>query len=233
MPGRAVGLRGRRPRRARVTERLAGGKLRLDRPAPHVARLTIDNPAKRNALDHAILDAIARTARELDDARCLILTAERPGVQRRLRHRRPAQGRVRPPGRVARRPPLPRRHRDARGVPLSRRGRTQRPRHRRRARAGADLRPAPGRHRRQARHAAGQARPRLLAHRPAQVHRRHRRGPHARAVLHRPQRQRRDRAGMGPGHGDRRRREARRARPRLRDGDRRPTRRSRWPATSA
>jgi len=40
-----------------VTE-LADGKLRLDRPAPHVARLTIANPAKRNALDHAILDAI-------------------------------------------------------------------------------------------------------------------------------------------------------------------------------
>ncbi len=61
-----------------MTEALAGGKLRLDRPAPHVARLTIDNPAKRNALDHAILDGIARTARELGDARCLILTAEGP-----------------------------------------------------------------------------------------------------------------------------------------------------------
>ncbi len=57
---------------------LADGKLRLDRPAPHVARLTIDNPAKRNALDHAILDGIAATARELDDARCLLLTAEGP-----------------------------------------------------------------------------------------------------------------------------------------------------------
>ena len=57
---------------------LADGKLRLDRPAPHVARLTIDNPAKRNALDHAILAGIAQTARELDDARCLILTAEGP-----------------------------------------------------------------------------------------------------------------------------------------------------------
>jgi enoyl-CoA hydratase/carnithine racemase len=57
---------------------LADGKLRLDRPAPHVARLTIDNPAKRNALDHAILDGIARTARELDDARCLLLTAVGP-----------------------------------------------------------------------------------------------------------------------------------------------------------
>jgi enoyl-CoA hydratase/carnithine racemase len=57
---------------------LAEGKLRLDRPAPHVARLTIDNPAKRNALDHAILDAIAGAARALDDARCLLLTAAGP-----------------------------------------------------------------------------------------------------------------------------------------------------------
>jgi enoyl-CoA hydratase/carnithine racemase len=57
---------------------LAEGKLRLDRPAPHVARLTIRNPAKRNALDHAILGAIAQAARELDDARCLLLTAEGP-----------------------------------------------------------------------------------------------------------------------------------------------------------
>jgi enoyl-CoA hydratase/carnithine racemase len=57
---------------------LAGGKLRLDRPAPHVARLTIDNPAKRNALDHEILDGIASTARGLDDARCLLLTAVGP-----------------------------------------------------------------------------------------------------------------------------------------------------------
>ena len=48
-----------------VTE-LAEGKLRLDRPAPHVARLTIDSPAKRNALDHDILDAIASTVRGLD-----------------------------------------------------------------------------------------------------------------------------------------------------------------------
>ena len=60
-----------------VTE-LAEGKLRLDRPAPHVARLTIDNPDKRNALDHAILDAIATTTRALADARCLLLTAEGP-----------------------------------------------------------------------------------------------------------------------------------------------------------
>ena len=52
---------------------LADGKLLLDEPAEHVARLTINNPAKRNALDHPILDAIARTVPELE-ARCLLLT---------------------------------------------------------------------------------------------------------------------------------------------------------------
>jgi enoyl-CoA hydratase/carnithine racemase len=56
---------------------LAGGKLRLDHPAEHVARLTIDNPAKRNALDHEILDAFAATLPELD-ARCLLVTATGP-----------------------------------------------------------------------------------------------------------------------------------------------------------
>jgi enoyl-CoA hydratase/carnithine racemase len=44
---------------------LAGGKLLLDRPAEGVVRLTIDNPTKRNALDHPILDAITATLREL------------------------------------------------------------------------------------------------------------------------------------------------------------------------
>jgi len=53
---------------------LAGGKLRLDEPAPHVIRLTIDNPAKRNALDHDILDAFADVLPRLE-ARCLLLTA--------------------------------------------------------------------------------------------------------------------------------------------------------------
>ena len=54
-----------------------GGKLRLDHPAPHVTRLTISNPAKRNALDHPILDAIAETVPRVD-ARCLLITAEGP-----------------------------------------------------------------------------------------------------------------------------------------------------------
>jgi enoyl-CoA hydratase/carnithine racemase len=56
-------------------EALAAGKLRLDEPAPHVSRLTIDNPAKRNALDHDILDALADVLPKLE-ARCLLLTAE-------------------------------------------------------------------------------------------------------------------------------------------------------------
>ena len=56
---------------------LAGGKLRLDHPAERVARLTIDNPAKRNALDHEILDAFAATVPALD-ARCLLVTAAGP-----------------------------------------------------------------------------------------------------------------------------------------------------------
>lgn len=52
---------------------LAGGKLIYDEPAPHVARLRIDNPDKRGALDQEILDAIAETVPEVE-ARCLIVT---------------------------------------------------------------------------------------------------------------------------------------------------------------
>jgi enoyl-CoA hydratase/carnithine racemase len=50
------------------------GELRIDHPAEAVCRLTIDNPEKRNALDHDILDAIAREVPRLD-ARCLLITA--------------------------------------------------------------------------------------------------------------------------------------------------------------
>ncbi|HEV3072106.1 MAG TPA: enoyl-CoA hydratase-related protein [Solirubrobacteraceae bacterium] len=57
---------------------LAGGKLLLDEPLSGVARLAISNPAKRNALDHPILDAITATLPELAGAdspvRCLIVT---------------------------------------------------------------------------------------------------------------------------------------------------------------
>ena len=54
-------------------QELAGGKLLLDHPAEQVARLTIANPAKRNALDHPILDALAEALPGLE-ARCVILT---------------------------------------------------------------------------------------------------------------------------------------------------------------
>jgi enoyl-CoA hydratase/carnithine racemase len=50
------------------------GELLLDRPADGVLRLTISNPAKRNALDHAILDAIAAALGDLGDARTVLLT---------------------------------------------------------------------------------------------------------------------------------------------------------------
>ncbi len=57
---------------------LAGGKLLLDEPAAAVVRLTISNPAKRNALDHPILDAVTATlerlAQEPDVTRCVIVT---------------------------------------------------------------------------------------------------------------------------------------------------------------
>jgi len=56
---------------------LADGKLLVDSPAPRVARLTIDNPSKRNALDHPILDAITATLAELaaeGEARCVLVT---------------------------------------------------------------------------------------------------------------------------------------------------------------
>jgi enoyl-CoA hydratase/carnithine racemase len=51
--------------RSIVTRVLAGGKLLVDEPAAGVVRLTISNPAKRNALDHPILDAITATLAEL------------------------------------------------------------------------------------------------------------------------------------------------------------------------
>ena len=52
---------------------LAGGKLRLDAPGQDVARLTILNPGKRNALDQEILDALAAVLPDVE-ARCVVLT---------------------------------------------------------------------------------------------------------------------------------------------------------------
>jgi enoyl-CoA hydratase/carnithine racemase len=60
-----------------VTDRLAGGKLLRDHPAEAVARLTVSNPERRNALDREVLDAIAAALRELDrgiEVRCVIIT---------------------------------------------------------------------------------------------------------------------------------------------------------------
>jgi enoyl-CoA hydratase/carnithine racemase len=57
---------------------LAEGKLLIDEPTEGVVRLTISNPAKRNALDHPILDAISETLAELAapqaSARCVLIT---------------------------------------------------------------------------------------------------------------------------------------------------------------
>ncbi len=61
------------PSEAAGRRELASGKLVYDEPAPHVARLRIDNPDKRGALDQEILDAIAQTVPSID-ARCLIIT---------------------------------------------------------------------------------------------------------------------------------------------------------------
>jgi enoyl-CoA hydratase/carnithine racemase len=57
---------------SRVNE-LASGKLIRDEPEARVVRLRIANPARRGALDHEILDALAETVRSLD-ARCLVIT---------------------------------------------------------------------------------------------------------------------------------------------------------------
>jgi enoyl-CoA hydratase/carnithine racemase len=53
------------------------GELLVDEPAAGVVRLTISNPAKRNALDQPTLDALAAALGELaegDGARCVVVT---------------------------------------------------------------------------------------------------------------------------------------------------------------
>ena len=89
----------------------------LDRPAEAVARLTIRNPSKRNALDHEILDAIATAMDDLDDGietRCVIITGSRGDVLRRLRHRRHPRRGVRRGGGAAGRAPVQPRDRGGR-----------------------------------------------------------------------------------------------------------------------
>ena len=53
--------------------RNVAGSISVDTPAEGVARVTIDNAAKRNALDRPILEGLASTLPELD-ARCIIVT---------------------------------------------------------------------------------------------------------------------------------------------------------------
>jgi enoyl-CoA hydratase/carnithine racemase len=60
-----------------MTTDLASGKLVLDRPAEAVARLRLNNPEKRNPLDHDVLDALAATLPELAEGietRCVVIT---------------------------------------------------------------------------------------------------------------------------------------------------------------
>lgn len=59
------------------SEELANGKLLLDYPAEAVARLRLNNPDKRNPLDHDVLDALASKLPGLDrgiEVRCVIIT---------------------------------------------------------------------------------------------------------------------------------------------------------------
>jgi enoyl-CoA hydratase/carnithine racemase len=54
---------------------LASGKLLVDEPAPGVLRIRISHPAKRNALDHEILDTLCHAVSSAD-ARCILITGD-------------------------------------------------------------------------------------------------------------------------------------------------------------
>jgi enoyl-CoA hydratase/carnithine racemase len=59
------------------TEELASGRLLYDEPTDGVARLTLNNPEKRNPLDHEVLDALADLLPRLDrgiEVRCVLVT---------------------------------------------------------------------------------------------------------------------------------------------------------------
>jgi enoyl-CoA hydratase/carnithine racemase len=58
-----------------VTEEATEGQLLIDEPTPGVVRLTIANPGKRGALDHAILNRFATLMPTLD-ARCVLITGQ-------------------------------------------------------------------------------------------------------------------------------------------------------------
>src|SRR4051794_10769117 len=60
-----------------MAEELAGGRLLLDEPAEAVARLTLNRPEARNALDHETLNGLAEAMPSLDrgiEIRCVVLT---------------------------------------------------------------------------------------------------------------------------------------------------------------
>jgi enoyl-CoA hydratase/carnithine racemase len=58
-----------------VTPEPTEGQLLIDEPAPGVVRLTISNPGKRGALDHAILNRFATVMPTLD-AQCVLITGQ-------------------------------------------------------------------------------------------------------------------------------------------------------------
>ena len=89
-PGGERGRHARRPRVARRSRRSLD-----DAGASGVLRLTISNPAKRNALDHAILDGDRATRSATPDARCIVLTGEHGMFSVGLRHRRHPRRRLR------------------------------------------------------------------------------------------------------------------------------------------
>jgi enoyl-CoA hydratase/carnithine racemase len=68
---------GREAEQPTGVKELAGGRLLLDHPAEAVARLTLNNPEKRNPLDHEVLAAIAAALPNLAEGiqtRCVIIT---------------------------------------------------------------------------------------------------------------------------------------------------------------
>lgn len=58
-----------------MTPQPTAGQLLIDEPAAGVVRLTIANPGKRGALDHAILNRLATVVPTLD-ARCVLVTGQ-------------------------------------------------------------------------------------------------------------------------------------------------------------